>query len=215
MKQFLTLFLLLIPSACVTDIAMQAAKTAAGGYASFYLVNDREAMPYYDSVLFTPLQNMIGNQLPSQTLQTINQGISVALKEGNFRTQGANPIYIDGFVIHADDSLLSKDIVVRVRIMNPQSWSVMREANIVAKAEGMSSLQSAAEAIGSGLTKLLDATPGAIPRQAAMPQPQMMPAAPENAMPVAYPPQSGYAPYTDSNKVAAPSDDSGDTSIPF
>lgn len=141
------------------DLAFTTAThSLVGGYSDFYVVQDYDRIPFYDSVIFTPLQNMAGPKAGTDLVRSVNQAISSELHSRGFRSEGRQPLYLDGFIIHTDDSLLSKDVVVRIRLIDAATWQVLREANVVGKTEGATSIGVAASAVGTGVVKLLDTT---------------------------------------------------------
>lgn len=155
---FGSILLTLSLTGCFFTAFSEVAKTAVGGYSDFYIVSEPGVIPPYDSILFTPVQSMIGNAAGREVVRITNESISNELRTHNFRQSGRAPLYLDGFIIHTDDGFMSKDIVVRLRLMDATTWEIVREANVVGKAEGANSLLEAARAIGPAVVKLLDQT---------------------------------------------------------
>ncbi len=160
-RLFLLIALSFNLTGCYFTAFSEAAKTVAGGYSDFYIVSDTGTVPPYDSVLFTPVQSMIGDSAGRDVVRITNESISTQLRNRNFRLNGQMPLYMDGFIIHADDGFMSKDVVVRLRLMDASTWEIVREANLVGKAEDANSLLEAARAIGPAVVKLLDQTQSA------------------------------------------------------
>lgn len=133
----------------------QVVSTTRGGYSDILVIKPVKNLKGYSRVEFRPFSSGISNKISSELLQDINNRVGNELSKSGFSKSVGKTLILMGSVIHTSSSLLRKNIIVKVELMDETTSQSIGMANINGQAEGARSLKAAASGIASGIIKLL------------------------------------------------------------
>ena len=157
-NKYLLLFvclLIVFTSGCGLAVK-QIASTARGGYSDLLVIKPVENLQGFSSIEFKSFSSDINDKISSELLNDINNKVATELSKNGFNKSGGKTLILTGSVIHINSSLLSKNILVKVELIDKTTSQSLGMANISGQAEGACSLKAAASGIASGIINLLN-----------------------------------------------------------
>jgi hypothetical protein len=157
-NKYLLLFvclLIVFTSGCGLAVK-QIASTARGGYSDLLVIKPVENLQGFSSIEFKSFSSDINDKISSELLNDINNKVATELSKSGFNKSGGKTLIFSGSVIHINSSLLSKNIIVKVELIDKTTSQSLGMANISGQAEGACSLKAAASGIASGIINLLN-----------------------------------------------------------
>ncbi len=136
--------------------AKQVVCTARGGYSDLLVIKPVENLQGFFSIEFKSFSSDINDKISSELLNDINNKVATELSKNGFNKSGGKTLILTGSVIHINSSFLSKNILVKVELIDKTTSQSLGMANISGQAEGACNLEAAASGIASGIISLLN-----------------------------------------------------------